>query len=1566
MVLGLAAAAPSANAADRNFASRFTANDTGDIDVFGNTLMTCPASAAGCAAAQQSGVTTTADSSSQNNAYNMRFIDVDGAANTTFNSSSSTVSLPAGSTVLFAGLYWGARTTAGSGGIAAPNAALRNTVKLKVPGASAYTSLTADTLDDGTGGIYQGFEDVTSLVRTAGTGVYTVADVQASTGADTLAGWSLVIAYRDTAQPARNLSVFDGIKSISSGASGTINVSGFTTPPAGDVNTRVGFVNYEGDGGIVGDSATLNGRTLSDAQHPATNFFNSRSSRDGVRRTGQDPSYPNQLGIEQSIIRADGFLANGATSATIGLTSSGDVYAPGVVTFATELYAPKINQTKSVEDVNGGLVEQGDVLRYTISGTNAGQDGAANFVLRDPIPTNTTYVPSSLRVSPTTGGATTGAVTDASADDRGEYDATNRRIVARLGTGSNATVGGTVAPNATYTATFEVTVNGPSPAVASNTIVTNVATASFASQSLGTPLTAQSTATATVKSPDLIITKVGSGTPVQGQPYTYSIVVKNDGDAKTQGTVTVTDTLPTGLSFRGANPVRGTGWSCTTTSTTFTCTRGDALAASASYPTLTLDVDVAASAPSPITNTASVSGGGDGNPTNNTGTATTNPSSSADLAVTKSASPTSVAVGGNVSYTLTVRNNGSSDSTGSVVADTLPAGLTFVSAGAGCAGSVGASAVSCTVGPLAAGASRTFTVVAKPAAGTAGTSLTNTVRVSGNEPDPTPGNNTSTSTVDVKPVDLKITNTIQGAPASLSPNTTYVWQVGVSNLGGSDAPNSVVRFDVPVGTTVVTGDLDPRCSLVPGSAPDDRDAVICTLDTVDAGATVPTLQIPLRTVANPPASIDTVASVTTTENDTDLSNNTAGTSTPVVSSVDLGVTLGADPGTVRPGDEVKLTATVTNNGPATPQGPTVTITIPAGTTFVSADPGCTRTGSTVTCVLTPAELESGESVTRTVVVKVGDDAEATITTNAEVDTTSPDTDPSNDTATLVVPVVRPVDLSVTKTASATQVGPGDQVVYTLTAANAGPGVAENSVVTDTLPPGTTFVSVDDPDCTVAGRTVTCDFGTIAAGANRQARITVTVDPIAATLNPDATHQYDVVKKEIVLNVPANSTGSSDVVDLEPVRCDAGYFATDGGVLLKSTDQDTGSFGDTRVVESRATADSQGWTGAVRNMTSGRLQATINVVCLRRAVEDTGHTHQLVVSDPITAVRGSGRQDILLSCGAGRVAIAPGWTFVDGAGRVLASRAEGSTWRFVVDASDAAGVEVEVRCLSTTVTTANGHTHKLLFDTQSDTFDVEPSVNTNDKKSTTLTCAEGKGIVASTTYDPQVVPLGNEPQPVSRVFSFYNPTTTTQTADIGLLCLGTRTSGEIAVTDVTNTASVSTSSPDASTANDHASATFTATAAPGPAPQPTAPASRPADPAPTPAPNVAVPAPPADVVPTPAAPASAPRASILSSALRVTGTTRRATVAVPVRCAKACGGTATLVAAKAVKGTSLKKGAVLATASVKLVAGKKSTLRLIARGKAAKALKRGGVRTARLVISTGKGTKVTRTVKLVLR
>jgi hypothetical protein len=212
-VLSVMLLAPAAARADRGFGVRFTTNDTGNITIAAAPLLACSTTGTNgsqCAAARaldaSSGPVGSNNIDAQNNNnYTMANVDTDGDPATTVNSSTATLALPAGATVLFAGLYWGADQSAGNnGGAAPPASAATNKVKFKPPG-SAYSTLTATTTDFGTGSNtnrYQSFVNVTAQVAAGGAGTYSVGDVRAGTGGDRYAGWSLVVAYRD-APPSR-------------------------------------------------------------------------------------------------------------------------------------------------------------------------------------------------------------------------------------------------------------------------------------------------------------------------------------------------------------------------------------------------------------------------------------------------------------------------------------------------------------------------------------------------------------------------------------------------------------------------------------------------------------------------------------------------------------------------------------------------------------------------------------------------------------------------------------------------------------------------------------------------------------------------------------------------------------------------------------------------------------------------------------------------------------------------------------------------------------------------------------------------------------------------------------------------------------------------------------------------------------------------------------------------------------------------------------------------------------------------------------------------------------------
>jgi uncharacterized repeat protein (TIGR01451 family) len=113
--------------------------------------------------------------------------------------------------------------------------------------------------------------------------------------------------------------------------------------------------------------------------------------------------------------------------------------------------------------------------------------------------------------------------------------------------------------------------------------------------------------------PDIRVTSGHTGNFTRGQQGTYTINVQNVGTLASSGQITVTDSLPAGMTFVSASPANG--WTCSTTApsspTQPSCTRSESLALNGSYPPLSMVVSVPANATTGGINQVSVLGGGD-------------------------------------------------------------------------------------------------------------------------------------------------------------------------------------------------------------------------------------------------------------------------------------------------------------------------------------------------------------------------------------------------------------------------------------------------------------------------------------------------------------------------------------------------------------------------------------------------------------------------------------------------------------------------------------------------------------------------------------------------------------------------------------------------------------------------------------------------------------------------------------------------------------------------------------------------------------------------------------------
>jgi uncharacterized repeat protein (TIGR01451 family) len=705
---------------------------------------------------------------------------------------------------------------------------------------------------------------------------------------------------------------------------------------------------------------------------------------------------------------------------------------------------------------------------------------------------------------------------------------------ATAGSGSVSLSGATLTASATCTLTVNVT--GTTAGTMNNSV-------QVTSTNGGTGNT--SSATLTVTQPNLTIAKTsnaGSGGWTVGQSgATYTLTVTNTGTAATSGTITVVDTLPSGIT---ATAGTYNGWTCGVSSQTVTCTSTASLAKTNGSSAITLPVTVGAAAATAgsVTNNASVGGGGDPNNSGNApvpgscaagdnhcASTTTPVTPMANLKVTKTASPNGTYTPGQaLNYTIVVTNNGPSGVSGATVSDAVPSTVTVSTWS--CAATVSGSGASC--GTPTSGTTNTValsgvvlpngTSVTITVNGTVQTSATGSIQntatatlPSGTTCSTPPCTFTSNTTTNTDAGTPQLTIAKQATPSAFAVGQTGTYSITVTNTGTSSTSGTITVSDpMPSGITITT---TPTASGWNCSTSTTTQLTCTTSAVLLPQGVAPVINASVA-IANGTASpVTNVANVQ--GGGTSCTSATACTTSlqTVVNSpqIDVAKTL---TGNLVVGQPASYVITATNNGQAATLAGTLTDNVPAGLTLGTMPSGCSATGQAVTCAI-PAGLGNGGYVSYTLPVTPTSSVDGkSVANTASANNSSGDAScpaATHCSQTIDNTVTAP-QLTLTKTPSVSTFTVNQPATYQLVLKNTGTAATNaTATVTDTIPSGLTIGTlpancVQNP---AGSQTVVC---TVASGLAINASVEFDI-PVTPT---------DAVNGQSVVNT-ATATGGGD-------------------------------------------------------------------------------------------------------------------------------------------------------------------------------------------------------------------------------------------------------------------------------------------------------------------------------------------------------------------------------------------------------------------------------------------------------
>ncbi|SDQ21560.1 T9SS type B sorting domain-containing protein [Flagellimonas zhangzhouensis] len=438
-----------------------------------------------------------------------------------------------------------------------------------------------------------------------------------------------------------------------------------------------------------------------------------------------------------------------------------------------------------------------------------------------------------------------------------------------------------------------------------------------------------------------------------------------------------------------------------------------------------------------------------------------------DLSLTKSVVGGNLApyVGQQISFEISVTNDGPHDATNVRVVDQLLSGFSFVSSSA-TSGTYNSTSGFWEVGTVANGDTETLTINVTVNSSGNHTNTSQIIASDAYDSDSTPANGVSSEddqgdlvVVPSPVIDLSLTKTIDKSPPLVSDNVRFT--ITVTNDGPSTATSVEVTDQLPSGYTYVSDNAGGAYNQATG---------IWNVGTIPSGSS---RSLSILCNVNPSGDYNNTAQITghdQTDIDSSPNNDAPGEDDQDQVNVypdplvDISVTKMVDEFIPEVGSEIVFTVNVTNDGPSDATNVVVTDMLASGYDLVSIS-ATSGTYNSINGSWVVGNLASGNTETLEITVEVlptgnySNTAELTNLTELDVDSTPGNNNEFEDDQQTISTIPIPVaDLLLRKSVNVLSPFVGQEVIFTLNVTNFGPSDATGVEVMDLLPDGYTYVS----------------------------------------------------------------------------------------------------------------------------------------------------------------------------------------------------------------------------------------------------------------------------------------------------------------------------------------------------------------------------------------------------------------------------------------------------------------------------------------------------------------------------